>query len=62
MIVHTRIESSHLAGNLLNDPSERDVFVYTPPGYEDSDRRYPTAYLLHAYGTSAASFGSVTGR
>ena len=27
MIVHTRIESSHLAGNLLDDPSERDVFV-----------------------------------
>jgi len=54
VIVHTRIESSHLAGNLLDDPSERDVFVYTPPGYEDSDRRYPTAYLLHAYGTSAA--------
>ena len=54
MIVHSRIESSHLAGNLLEDPSERDLFVYLPPGYEDSDRRYPTAYLLQAYGTTAA--------
>jgi S-formylglutathione hydrolase FrmB len=27
--------------------------VYLPPGYEDSDRRYPTAYLLHAYGATA---------
>jgi hypothetical protein len=53
MIVRTRIESSHLAGNLLGDPSERDLFVYLPPGYEESDRRYPTAYLLHAYGDSA---------
>ena len=54
MIVHTRIESAHLAGNLLGDPSERDLFVYLPPGYEESDRRYPTAYLLQAFGTTAA--------
>jgi S-formylglutathione hydrolase FrmB len=53
VIVHTRLESSHLASNLLGDPSERDLFVYLPPGYEESDRRYPTAYLLHAYGQTA---------
>jgi len=29
-------------------------FVYLPPGYEGSDRRYPTAYLLHAFGQTAA--------
>ena len=54
LIVHTRLESANLAGNLLGDPSERDLFVYLPPGYEDSDRRYPTVYLLHAYGETAA--------
>jgi hypothetical protein len=54
VIVHTRLDGSHLAGNLLGDPSERDLFVYLPPGYEESDRRYPTAYLLHAYGETAA--------
>src|SRR6266516_1639758 len=54
MIVHTLLESSNLAGNLLGDPSERDLFVYLPSGYEESDRRYPTAYLLQAYGTTAA--------
>lgn len=54
MIVHSRLESAHLAGNLLGDPSERDVFVYLPPGYEEEPhRRYPTAYLLHAYGSTA---------
>ncbi len=58
MIVHTRLDSSHLARNLLGDPSERDLFVYLPPGYEDSGRRYPTAYLLHAFGETAA--GSVS--
>ncbi len=54
MIVHSRIEGRHLAGNLLGDPSERDLFVYLPPGYGESETRYPTAYLLHAFGSSAA--------
>ncbi len=53
MIVRSRIDSAHLAGNLLGDPGERDLFVYLPPGYGDSDRRYPTAYLLHAFGQDA---------
>ncbi len=53
MIIHARIDSVHLAGNLLGDPSERNLFVYLPPGYGDSDRRYPTAYLLHAFGQDA---------
>ena len=54
MIIHTQVESANLADNLLGDPTDRDVFVYVPPGYENSDRAYPTAYLLHAYGTTAA--------
>ncbi len=41
MLVHTRLESAHLAGNLLEDPSERDLFVYLPPGHEESGRRCP---------------------
>jgi hypothetical protein len=44
MIIHSRIEGSQLTGNLLGDPSERDLFVHVPPGYEESVRRYPTAY------------------
>ncbi len=55
MIHKLRIESVQLAGNLLGDPSERDLFVYVPPGYEDTDRRYPTAYLLHAAGEGPGS-------
>jgi enterochelin esterase family protein len=53
MIIDSRIEGAHLAGNLLGDPSERNLFVYLPPGYEDSGLRYPTAYLLHAFGQDA---------
>ena len=50
MIVRHHHESQHLADNLLGDPGERDLFLYLPPGYEESDRRYSTAHLLHAFG------------
>lgn len=53
VITHTRLAGPRLAGNLLGDPTERDLYVYLPPGYEDSDERYPTAYLLHYFGSSA---------
>ncbi|MDP6823537.1 MAG: alpha/beta hydrolase-fold protein [Dehalococcoidia bacterium] len=39
----------------------RRVFVYTPPGYQDSDDRYPVLYLLHGTGGSEANW-TVEGR
>lgn len=53
MIVVERINSRRLAGNLIGDPSERDLVVYLPPGYRTSARRYATAYLLHGFGGKA---------
>ena len=38
MIIQTQIEGTRLAGNLLGDPVERDLFVYLPPGYDESQR------------------------
>jgi pimeloyl-ACP methyl ester carboxylesterase len=54
MILRLEVRGERLAGNLLGDPIEHDVFVYLPPGYDPTVRRYPTAYLLHAYGQTAA--------
>ena len=42
-------ESSLLKGNPLGDPHERDLFVYLPPGYDDTDERYPTVYCLTGF-------------
>jgi Putative esterase len=40
-------ESDVLRDNPLDDPHERPVWVYLPPGYEgDTDRRYPSIYLI----------------
>jgi enterochelin esterase-like enzyme len=32
------------------------VFVYTPPGYDHSDQRYPVLYLQHGYGEDEAGW------
>jgi Putative esterase len=55
------VTSEALRGNALNDPAERPVVVYTPPGYEaEGSRRYPVLYLLHGYTGNA--LGSIAGR
>jgi hypothetical protein len=40
------IDSALLADNPLGDPARRPLWVYTPPGYDDSQRRYPSVYLI----------------
>lgn len=50
------IDSPALAGNALNDPSERPVIVYVPPNYDaQASRRYPVLYCLHGYTGDAAA-------
>lgn len=44
------IASDALRGNVLGDPHERPLWVYTPPGYAaDNDRRYPSVYVIQGY-------------
>ena len=41
------VESELLAGNPLDDPVRRPLYVYLPPGASDSpDRRWPSIYLI----------------
>ena len=43
------IDSTMLRDNPLGDPSTRPIWVYTPPGYDDSDTRYPAVYMIQGY-------------
>jgi enterochelin esterase-like enzyme len=45
----------------MNLGTERMVYVYTPPGYETSQQKYPVLYLLHGNGQIEASW-TWTGR
>ncbi len=44
-----RLQSKALQDNRLDDPTERDVIIYLPPGYDDS-QRYPVVYFLPSHG------------
>jgi enterochelin esterase-like enzyme len=53
------LRSEALEGNLLGDPAEQQFAIYLPPGYHESEERYPVLYLLHGVGDT---FGVWTGR
>jgi hypothetical protein len=41
------VESAVLEGNPLGDPSQRPLWVYLPPGYEEEpERRFPSLYVI----------------
>ncbi|RYZ58945.1 MAG: esterase family protein, partial [Chitinophagaceae bacterium] len=51
-------EKTFLAASLQNnkggeDPN-RKLFVYLPPGYDNSTQRYPTLYFLHGFAADAS--------
>lgn len=46
------IDSKLLAGNLPGDPVERMLPIYLPPGYDESDKRYPVIHVLSGHGGS----------
>jgi enterochelin esterase-like enzyme len=53
-----RLEQLHvmgasLQGNLEGDDPDRTVYVYLPPGYARSGKRYPVIYFLHGYAVNA---------
>jgi enterochelin esterase-like enzyme len=51
-VVELTIESAALAHNRLGDPATRTVAVYLPPGYDETDERYPLLVDLAAFTVS----------
>lgn len=50
------LRSAVLRGNAPADPTEREILVHLPPGYDEaSARRYPVVFVLPAYGASHRS-------
>jgi pimeloyl-ACP methyl ester carboxylesterase len=49
MLDEHAFESAALRGNPLADPHERPLWVWTPPRYADSCRRYPSVYVLQGF-------------
>lgn len=53
-LLQLKIPAPSLKGNLLGDPTEQPAYVYLPPGYEGSAKRYPTLYLLHGFTSNSS--------
>ena len=47
------IAAPSLAENLVGEPDERTIYVYLPPSYGASEKRYPVVYYLPGYGDSS---------
>ncbi|MGH3938683.1 MAG: alpha/beta hydrolase [Pseudonocardiaceae bacterium] len=43
------IDSVLLRDNPLGDPTRRPLWVYVPPGYDRSQQRYPSVYVIQGY-------------
>jgi S-formylglutathione hydrolase FrmB len=43
------ITSQLLRGNPLGDPHARPLWVYVPPGYDETGERYPSVYVIQGY-------------
>lgn len=43
------IHSEALKNNLLGENVDRNICVYLPPSYFDSDKKYPMLYYLHGH-------------
>ncbi|MBP6821019.1 MAG: esterase [Acidobacteria bacterium] len=58
-VPHGSVEANWIRTPVINGET-RQVFVYTPPGYEKNPKqRYPVLYLLHGSGDTAESWTQV---
>ncbi len=48
-VKHLTLDSVLLKGNPLGDPHVRTFPLYLPPGYDESDTRYPVIYALAGF-------------
>jgi enterochelin esterase-like enzyme len=55
-VVVVPVASRVLAGNPLRDPSRRNLYVYLPPSYDHSNKRYPSVLCLSGFTGSARSW------
>ncbi len=57
-VPHGAVASVRYVAKALGN-ARRELFVYTPPGYEKGNASYPVLYLIHGGGDTAASWPSV---
>jgi len=57
-VPHGTVGAVHYVAKTLNN-ARREIYIYTPPGYEKGTGRYPVLYLIHGGGDTAISWSTV---
>ena len=57
-VPHGAVASVRYVAKALGN-ARREMFVYTPPGYEKGSANYPVLYLIHGGGDTAVSWSTV---
>ena len=57
-VPHGTVGLVRYVAKTLNN-ARREMYVYTPPGYEKGTARYPVLYLIHGGGDTAVSWSTV---
>lgn len=57
-VPHGTVGAVRYVAKSLNN-ARREMYVYTPPGYEKGANRYPVLYLIHGGGDTALSWSTV---
>jgi enterochelin esterase-like enzyme len=57
-VPHGAVSRVRYVASTLNNAT-REMYVYTPPGYEKGSASYPVLYLIHGGGETAASWSTV---
>ena len=56
-VLQVSFHSQSLAGNRLFESATRSVSIYLPPSYHTNrEKRYPTLYVLHGFGSSPSGW------
>ena len=49
-------DSKAISQNLIKEETKHNLFIYLPPTYNESDKKYPVIYFLHGFGDSPSDF------
>ena len=55
-VVKVNFESASLKNNKAGEEAMRELFIYLPPDYNSSLKRYPVVYYLHGFGGSQEDY------
>lgn len=55
-VIFEEYESKAISKNLVNEDAKKNLVIYLPPSYYESEKKYPVVYYLHGFGEGAGGY------